>query len=629
MSKVKKTKKTIKSRIEAIKKINDDPRKIVDDIYDKYLTDLSTTDQLFKTTFGALSEKRKRKKENKKDIFAEIVDTVEGFLGIDEPGKPITNSRERLRQYTQEATKKTLLDTQNIILNAAKEIFFAGDGVCGTNRNISTSTTLYVKPKEFDIMNVLSVSPESNTGQIMYELISPEKGYIKMNRKLYDTFTGTTNFTSISGTSWYDITWDNSLQQYEVVFDNTNPYIRVDEFLNDYYSSIELPDITGVTKTAMLLLLKGDDSNTSQFDIGLNDVERLLSKLTSICSNPTNPISDLQQNPVDQFNENDEDIEFYFDFDDVEGIDLDDEDSRLRKVMKYKDCGNFEVPVNKNIYEGFVYLSKKKNLNDVVDNTLNKLAKDAQLQNSSLQLESLKFSLLSDFIFKLPKALLTLILSPKLILPVVLIYKYFKSAFITATTTIKDIMKDLRKFFNKIIKDVFWKFLTEFWLLVKRDLLAFLVVIVQKIIKNKYKRYVTIITALIFLLKKILETGLDNCQDIFNTILNTINNALSTSVPINVPGLLLSMSDMLPGYSQDRAAMNVNERLSSLGFDMGPIFGEENKLPLLIKSIIDGNQEELDTNSFIKITLKPGILPGPTGGSVIPPGLISGTGKLF
>ena len=193
----------------------------------------------------------------------------------------------------------------------------------------------------------------------------------------------------------------------------------------------------------------------------------------------------------------------------------------------------------------------------------------------------------------------------------------------------KDIMKYMRKFFDRVIRDIFWKFLTEFWTLVKKDLLVFLTVIVSKILKNKYKRYVTIITALIFLLKKILETGLDNCQDIFNTILNTITSALNASVPLNVPALLLGMSDMLPGYSQDRAAMNINERLSSLGFDLGPIFGDENKLPMLVKSIIDGHQEEMDANSFVKISLKPTYLPGPMGGAVIPPGLVSGAGKIF
>ena len=37
------------------------------------------------------------------------------------------------------------------------------------------------------------------------------------------------------------------------------------------------------------------------------------------------------QNAVDLFDENDEDIQLYFNFDDVEGIDLDDEDECISK----------------------------------------------------------------------------------------------------------------------------------------------------------------------------------------------------------------------------------------------------------------------------------------------------------
>lgn len=89
------------------------------------------------------------------------------------------------------------------------------------------------------------------------------------------------------------------------------------------------------------------------------------------------------------------------------------------------------------------------------------------------------------------------------------------------------------------------------------------------------------------------------------------------------------LSDKLPGYSQDRAFMNIIERLESAGINTGPIYGESSNLSSLVKSIIDGNIEEMDQNSFVKITLQGGILPGPTGGVVIPPGIISGAGKLF
>ena len=66
-----------------------------------------------------------------------------------------------------------------------------------------------------------------------------------------------------------------------------------------------------------------------------------------------------KQNAVDMFNQSEEDIEFYFDFDDVEGIDLDDEDLRYRRVLRFKDCYNFEIPADDTHIEDFIYLTKR------------------------------------------------------------------------------------------------------------------------------------------------------------------------------------------------------------------------------------------------------------------------------
>jgi hypothetical protein len=128
---------------------------------------------------------------------------------------------------------------------------------------------------------------------------------------------------------------------------------------------------------------------------------------------------------------------------------------------------------------------------------------------------------------------------------------------------------------------------------------------------------------------KILEDGLDNCYALFNTILSTIQGALGTKAVFNIPGILLGLSDKLPGYSQDRAALNIMERMEAAGIKLGPIFGVDNNLPKVVKSIIDGNTEELDTNSFVKVANKEIIIPTPVGPLIIPPGILNSAGKLI
>lgn len=632
MSKIKDTKNKLKSRIEAIKKINDDPKKTVDNLYDKYLKDLPSTDQLFGKKLDDFLDKRKKKKENNKDIFSELVEISEGFLGVDKDVKDVSNlsTKTRIKRHAQRATKKALDSSKEIILKNVKNVFFVSDGICGVDTSINTDN-ITLKPSEFDILNVFTVAPNTSVGQIVYEP-NKDSGKEKVNKELYGIFSGGTyQFDSLNNNTLFTMSWNVSNQEFNVSgLTQGSIFPKVESFFNDYYSTIEMPDITGITKNAMLLTIQGDGSDTQVFNKSLNDVNRLIKKLLAVCGPQTNRDDLKNQNAVNLFEENDEDIEFYFNFDDVEGIDIDDEDARLRKVLKFRDCNNFETIVNTTMMEDFIYLSNKKNLDDLVNSTLSRTATDAyNKSDSSIPELNFNLNLLNNFILNLPKALIMSLLSPKIFLPVVIMYKILKALTISTITAVKTLMKNLWKLFYGIIKDLFWIFIKEFWKLIKIDLLAFISKLVQKILRNKYKRYVVIITALIALLTKILEEGIDNCYALFTAVLSAIDTALSTKSPLNVPGILLALSDKLPGYSQDRALLNITERLESAGIPTGPLFGESNDMVSMIKSVIDGHTEEMDSNSFIKISLQGGVLPGPTGGAVIPPGLISGAGKIF
>jgi hypothetical protein len=627
MSKVKQTKSKIKSKLEAIKKINDDPKKGVDDLYDLYLKDLPSTDELFGKKLGGFLEKRKKKKDNKKDIFSEIIDTCESFLNVNKSvqGSDKLFSKNRIKKHANDSAKLTSESLKSIVLENIKKAFFIGDGICGTNKTIP-SDLITIKPKEIDLTHMLSIDPLSPSGQIMYEPSSPNLNKQKVNRELYNSFNNPFyQFDTNNNKTLFVSTWNPSNQEFVITGLTQGGNVNAEDFLTDYFSSIEIPDIQGIIKTAMLMTIQGDGSESTLFNKGMNDLNRLLEKLFAICGSPKDNAKN--QSPVDLLNENDENPEFYFDFNDVEGIDLDDEDARNRRVLRFKDCNNFEIPSNKNHIEDFVYLLKNKSLNNVVDSTLLKTAKDAHEQSDGLTLENLHLSLVNLFILKLPKALISSVINPKIFLPIVILYKLFKSQL--AKIDLKDLMKKLSKMFFGIIKDIFWKFIIEFWRLIKKDLLAYVQKLIAKILKNKYKRYIRIIKSLISFLQKILENGIDNCADIFNLILSTINSAISGGVGIPIPGLLLLFADQLPGYSEDRAVLNIKERMYARGIDLLPINGEENDFGGSINDIINGHTEEVDTNSFIEIVLKSGVLPPtPTGlGATVIPGIIKGCGK--
>lgn len=624
----------IKSKATAIKNTFDDNVKNGgNNLYEKYINDLPSTDKLYGKKLDEFLDKRKKKKENNKDIFSELIGIFDIFLGTARQrvgSEDKFQNKQIIKQHAIDSVRVTLESSKQIIADNVKKIFFSGEGICGANSLINIDS-INLRPQEFDFLNILTVDPNSSSGKIIYEPQSPNINKQKVNRELYNIFTGGSyQFDTNNNKTLFTTTWDSGNQHFNFSgLTQSFSSVKVEDFFNDYYSSIELPDIKEIIKTSMLLTLQGGDGESFQFKGSLNKLDRLLKKLFAICGTQTDRNNIENQNPSDLFDENDEDVEFYFDFENLEGVDLEDEDNRFKRVLKFTDCDNFEVPANPDIINDFVYLSDKKTINDLVNTTLTRAASDAQEQSGSdIPLANFNLSLLNTFILNLPKALISSVFSPKIFLPIIIVYKLFKSV-VNQILNIEDIVKKLSKLFNLIIKELFWKFIREFWKRIKKDLLFFLQNIIKRIIKNKYKRYVTIITALISLLQKFLQEKIDNCAAIFGTILSTITAALSAKGGFNVPGIILGLSDKLPGMSKDRIMIDSLERIEALGINTGPIFGEANNIPKILSGFLDSFIDDMDKNSFVKVANKEIKIPTPIGPLIIPPGILNSAGKLF
>jgi hypothetical protein len=594
---------------------------------------------LSKTLSDFVSKKSKKLENGANragDVFSDLIDTIEGFLngkGLKVEPTDRLFTKQRLRQITNESANATLKSSQQIIMEAVQKILFAGDGICGTNTTFGGTSTITLSPKEFDFMNILTIAPTSCSGKIVYEPVSPDKGYLKMNRGLYNTFSGgTQTFNSVNGNKLFDLVWSGDTQQY-IVSGLGSSANSIKTFFNDYYSSIEPVDFSGITKTAIYLTLNGCGDEPPLFDKGWNDLNRLLQKLCALCGNPSNG---KIPNATSEFNENDEDIQSYFNFDDVEGIDLDDEKDRLDKVLKFRDCNNFKVPINTSHFEDFV--DDDGNLNDAVSDALLNAAMDAHNQSDgNIPPDNFHLTLLNSFILNLPKALIGSILSPKFLLPIVIVYKVVVAGVGAAIKTAKEIMKVLWKLFHYVITKLLWKFISEFWKRVKRDLLLFLVDIASTILGNKTKRYRKMLLALIAILTKIIENGLDNCKDLYEMINLAIDLALSGIgsgggfSSTGISAFMLPFFLKKPGYSEDRATINAIQKMEEKGLSTAPIFGEPNKLVDLVKSIIEGHTEEMDNSSYVAVGNKEVVIPVPglSGPIVIPPGVILSGGGTF
>jgi hypothetical protein len=620
------TRQEITSKISAIKKINDNPNSL-SNVSDAYKDDLPSVNGTVQKGISSFTSNGNT--GNKKDIFGEVIDVAGGFLGtnkedpINSKKSPIIQSK--ILSYAKQSANITMQASKQIITDELKKNTFGGSGGCDSDATMG-KTPLSISPKSFDFLNVLKINPTSISGKLMYEGTDNGLGDIQFNKKLYENFDSGTiyPFQTKGGTQLFTLKWSGTTQAYSVAI--TNPSTtKIADFIDEYYSTIEYPNIDDVMKNAMMMTLQGDGTESTAFKNGMNDLNRLTTKIFCLCGQPANA-QPLKNNTNNQLNEDETDIQDYFDFNDVEGIDLDDEDSALRRVLKFRDCDNFEIPMNPNHIEDFSYLLDSKTLDENVDAALNKMAVDAYEQSGgSIPAGGFLSSLTGSYILKIPKALISSVLSPKIFFPIAVVYTETNNG---TPATAKDVMKASSNLFYRIIKGIFWKFIQEFWKFLKKDLLNFIKIAAMQIISNKIKKIKTIISILIGIITKTSKTNPQSCSEIFSTVLAAINLALNKKIKVPIPSLLLSMSDSLPGYSTDRAYMNVMEKMELAGINTGPIFGESNDLPLLVKSTLEGHSDEMDANSYISIGMKTATIPATGSAAYITP-LVAGAGKLF
>lgn len=624
---VKNDKNSIINKLNLIKNINDNPESFLNDLTDRL--DKKSSDYV--NEIGTKIEKAVRRKDNKNDIFSELLNISSIIIESNKKEIPDDDkfSSDKLINYALIATKKTIDESNNVFLEEVKNIFFlSSDSICGTNKKINTDTLL-LSPKSFDFLNLLTINPTSTNGKLLYE-DNIERNKEKLNKEIYNIFNGEPYDFTVNSGVLFTLTWIPESQQFSVT-NLTKVLKNADDFLLDYYSKIEFFNIKNIINTCMGMTLMLDNKESVSFNVSLNLFNRIIKRITKRCGNSNDRDMLKNQTTLALFDENDE-IET-FDFDGIDDVNLNDEGLILNGVLKFTDCDNFEVKLTPDIMEDFINVNDDNNVNNIENilKTINKASHDVneQQKKKTITIDLYYLNLIKNFILNLPKAIMFNIFSPKMFLPIVILFKIFKNQVDTVLDA-KDIIKLLSKLFNNILKKLFWIFIKEFWSLIKPELKTFVKNLVKKILKNKYKRYYLIISSLIKLLTKLLENRkINSCNTLYSTILKTIELALSGEPKLNIPNIMLGISDKLPGYSQDRAFMNIAEKLESAGISLSPIFGEANDLVGLVKSIIEGNSDEIDQNSFIKVTNKKITIPTPVGPLIIPPGLLNSTGKLM
>lgn len=634
-------KKQAKGKLNAAKSFNEKLKDFDKDVLKKF--DEDSKDWLEKQgkKAQAFADKAKKKIPNTKNLFDNLVSDLEKMIGIE-----AISGETKLRRITRESVNETVGSTKQIVIDNVKSILFSNDNDfgCGVSTPMPFDT-ITIKPNEFDFLGTLKMDPTTPMGLMVYE-DQNLRNKTKMNKELYQTFDSVTpyTFTSNSGNDLFTMTWNSANQEWDLSgLQGSSNNFTIDTFISQYYETIEFPVPSDILKQTMTLMAGSISTNisseTKEFDQNTNLLNRLLARVMSACGPQKK--DEFQQNATDQFEEDEVADEFYFDFDDVDGIDLDDEDLRYKKVMRFRDCNNFEVPIDRNHMEDFAYLSKKDPLS-AFNSTLNKISRDAYEQSStspgqnSIPFKNFSLSINMAAVKNLPKALLGSVFSAKIFLPLVVMWKMLKAKaenlLLNAPqliTSARELVKNFGRLLYGILRDLFMKFINIFWKKAKPILVAIIAELIPRIFKNSKKRYVKILKNLLKL-AALAAPFLDikNCSDLYQQILKLLD-LLKIGAKQRINGFILQFAKARVGFDCDRATIAASEKLEANGIETGDLFGESNNVVSFVQSILCGNQEEMDENSFVQISLDPTTIPvAPGGGAALLSPLVRGTGIL-
>ena len=507
--------------------------------------------------------------------------------------------------------------------------------------------SMVIPVKSVDPFKLLQNSPTTDVGKATYEKNDPiqlDFPY-STNKELYSRLENPTSpqdYFGVSGERLFTIEFDgsanyivkpvglnNTFNDNTITNDNDR---KITTFLRDYYDSIKIFEPHNFLAT---LLDSMSGFLSVQADLSGPEVElkgkfgALISKLLNVCGDSGDGSlgGNINSSGVGHLSEDggDENIDKFFNFGDQELRDLNEEiNLKLKGLVKFVTCNDIEGEINIDEMNSAIdALLNESNsvvegvmINTAIDNAINGMSVDNEL-GLGFKLPNLKVDFDFNIIKKLPLILISLILTPKVLLGISIALKAV-GAFVESL----DIMDLVKKFFRiifKIVKRIGELILEYVWEEVKKFIIQIVSYIVQKILKENDTKQSAIINSLIQTLLAATESidNISDCRSLLDTLLKYIK--LPPVPPINIPKNLVAAAELRPGFSDVRALQNVIKNFSESGINTDSMpDGSPNVNVKMAYSMIKGIEEERNKNGKVQITTFPSSVktssgPGVTG----------------
>ena len=535
--------------------------------------------------------------------------------------------------------------------------------------------TLYIPVQSIDIFSNLKNSPTSNVGKVYYEKAQPSAdptfipygGNVSfpMNKQLYDLMESSNsgrslsqiigkNYQGKSGQNLFDVqyTTTNALgisgNFFRVALidrEGTDGNItnKVGEFISDYYSTIKLNDPVDVG-SQLVNILSGainiqSEAGFSQLQ-NQSKFELLVQRILGLCFDNRR---EIDVSGISKIAELDGVDESFWELNEIDLRNLDIQISNVQNgVMEFEDCENIKLPVDSdNLISQLVDFRTQtaqtvEQQVQTIENIIDSISQNPNWNGLPSNFNA-SLSINTQVIKKIPLAIASNILSPKVLLPIFTLMAVTQSAstftynqvvtsantYISSGNTLStegsniitdgsDFLKKWKTFSVNIISRINAEFLRTLYDILKRDIINLISILLRDIQKSQALKKYAIILRLLEITIVVANTINDyrRCKSLLNNILLLLNliNGIGKKPIVgkssDIPLPLLAAASLLPGFSPQRATINFIGKMQELGIPTGTLpDGSPNLMNLynlLTNKAID---EERASNEKIRVVL--------------------------
>jgi hypothetical protein len=558
-----------------------------------------------------------------------------------------------IKKYISEEAIKLLGCRDEQTYPALKLVDFKSNDII-----VPIENQIYVPLKNLDLWKNLKKDPDSTAGIFFYENLAGVDIVDGINNEKYKNFGGELKFPfnrelyariikpNESFYQKYDEAYQGGstapLFDFKYVTENglgeTGDFIAVtllskndefnfySKFIFDYYDSINIFDFSNIIKNIFNYLLDGADITQSSSPKEIEEKTKFMLLIERLCGKCFDNSEEIDVSGTAKIAELDDDSDDFFTFSEIDLRQIDENvNNYINKIVSFDSCGvvNQQIDYNsivdyaKELVSGFDTLSPTAK-SEAITNAILNILKNNNLRNNNSTL------------FSFVKSILESILTPKVLFPIMVLGQVIEKTasaqyelvreradeFITqnkkSIKNFTDERIDSAEFFAKkyksylqnITRRILELFLKELFNVLKGKLKKLVSRVVGGVFKNYSKKQLQVILALSTGLLGIISTvtNFRKCKSVIDSIGKILNsiNILTKAAIIPIPPPLLIGAQFLPGFSNERAKINVIAEMQSLGLPTEDLLdGTPNRVLLFAEAIINGMDTEEITNGAV------------------------------